>query len=245
MKKTTSQGAKAVGGLVLAAALVLGTAAQATLSFSYVNNTGDNRNYTVSSSPAQVIPDGNPSGVAYALNFSGANQIVSVSVDLNITGGYNGDLYAYLSHGSQTLVLLDRVGVGTGSGAQYTFGYSGSSLAVTLADTGSGNIHNYGGGTPSGPYMADGQSTSPFATAGSFSSTGGSATFGNTFTSGSDPNGGWTLFFADLSSGGLSTLNSFNVNITAVPEPVTLALGLFVGMMLALWGLRRAWRPQA
>jgi len=244
MKKSTSQGTKAVGGLVLAAALVLGTAAQATLSFGLTGYTGDNRNYTASSSPAQVIPDNNPSGVAYALDFSGAHQIVSVSVDLNISGGYNGDLYAYLSHGSQTLVLLDRVGVGTGSGAQYNFGYSGSSLVVTLADSG-GNIHNYGGGTPSGTYMADGQSTSPFASAGSFSATGGSATFASTFTSGSDPNGGWTLFFADLSSGGLSTLNSFNVNISAVPEPVTLALGLFVTMLLALWGLRRTWRPQA
>ena len=30
-----------------------------------------------------------------------------------------------------------------------------------------------------------------------------------------------------------------------LPDAGDAALGLFVGMMLALWGLRRAWRPQA
>jgi hypothetical protein len=41
----------------------------------------------------------------------------------------------------------------------------------------------------------------------------------------------WTLFIADLSGGSVSTLNSFSLDITAVPEPVNVALGTFGGLM--------------
>jgi subtilisin-like proprotein convertase family protein len=57
----------------------------------------------------------------------------------------------------------------------------------------------------------------------SFSST------GNTTFIGSDPNNTWTLFFADTSAGGTTTLNGWSLDVTAaaVPEPVNVALGIF------------------
>ena len=46
-----------------------------------------------------------------------------------------------------------------------------------------------------------------------------------------DPNGTWTLFFSDVSGGGgTATLNSWSLDITAVPEPVNVALEVFGGL---------------
>src|SRR5882724_13111042 len=60
----------------------------------------------------QVIPDNNGNGVAFSFNLSGLGAvfITDVKVDLNIAGGWNGDLFAYLSHGSGYSVLLNRPG---------------------------------------------------------------------------------------------------------------------------------------
>ena len=60
----------------------------------------------------QPIPDNNASGVAFAFNVSAPGPLVitNVTVDLTIAGGWDGDLYAYLSHGSGFSVLLNRVG---------------------------------------------------------------------------------------------------------------------------------------
>jgi subtilisin-like proprotein convertase family protein len=56
---------------------------------------------------------------------------------------------------------------------------------------------------------------------------------------GSVADGNWTLYFADLSSGGgTSTLNSWFLGITAVPEPVNVALAV-VGMVLVGAGIAR------
>lgn len=50
---------------------------------------------------------------------------------------------------------------------------------------------------------------------------------------GSVADGTWTLFFADLASGGgTSELNSWSLGITVVPEPINAALGLF-GVLFA------------
>jgi hypothetical protein len=49
---------------------------------------------------------------------------------------------------------------------------------------------------------------------------------------GQDPNNTWTLFFADQSTGGTTTLNNgWSLDIEAVPEPVNMALGIFGGLM--------------
>src|SRR5205823_2621880 len=61
-----------------------------------------------------VIPDGNPAGFSDTRNIdlgalpSGTtSEITDVNVRLNISGGYNGDLYGYLVHSSGFAVLLN------------------------------------------------------------------------------------------------------------------------------------------
>jgi subtilisin-like proprotein convertase family protein len=67
-----------------------------------------------------------------------------------------------------------------------------------------------------------------------------STTFGSMSGSGI-----WTLFLADTATGGQSTVVSWGLDlgITAVPEPVNVALGLFGGVFALVtavrWRLRR------
>lgn len=94
-------------------------------------------------------------------------------------------------------------------------------MNITLQDVGAanGSIQN---------------ETSSFVLSGSYNAAGSLSGF-----NGSAADGTWTLYFADLSSGGgASTLNSWSLGITAVPEPVNAALGVFVLLLLALAGLK-------
>ena len=54
----------------------------------------------------------------------------------------------------------------------------------------------------------------------------------------SNPNDTWTLFFADTSPGIENSLVSWSLDITAVPEPTNVALGLFA----AVFGVGTLWR---
>ena len=57
----------------------------------------DLTNLTVSVTNNAAIPDANPVGFASTLTVSGMTGITTnLTVALNITGGFNGDLYAYL-----------------------------------------------------------------------------------------------------------------------------------------------------
>src|ERR1017187_7746356 len=81
------------------------------------------------SGPAQGIPDNDLSGVAFALDFAATGlHITDISVSIVTSSGWNGDLYAYLSHGSDYAVLLNRVGA-VCNGAD---GYSTSGLNILL-----------------------------------------------------------------------------------------------------------------
>ena len=123
-------------------------------------------------------------------------------------------------------MLLNRVGTGTGSGAQFTYGFSTAGFNnVRLDDqSGNGNIHTVQNPSANGTYTSDGGTL---------------ASFNNL-----DPNGNWTLFLADLSTGDQSTLTSWSLEITAVPEPVPVALavfaGLFVGAKIFQWRRQRS-----
>jgi len=172
----------------------------------------------------QAIPDGNPSGFAHTLTVSGMESPVgSVSVGLNLSGGWNGDLYAYLTHGETLVVLLNRPGR-TGAAP---FGYGDSSFTITLGTFGT-DIHNYqsvGAGysgaiaNPNYAWSADGRKVDPNTVTDSSSRNTSLANY-----AGMNPNGAWTLFFADMSGGSVSTLTSWSLNIEPVPEPVTVAL---------------------
>ena len=197
--------------LILSALLLSAVGAEATLTLSQGFTGG-------------AITDGNPVGVVFGGTFTAANpldQVLGATVNLSISGGYNGDLYAYLIAPNGTLVvLMDQPGMGVNG-----FGAYGSGMSITLSDTGGTGIQSETSGSIlSGTYQA----------AGSLSALNGSAA-----------NGAWTLFFADLSAGGgQSTLTGWTLHLTVVPEPVELALGLFAAMLLALAGLKRVCSPK-
>ncbi len=176
------------------------------------------------SGSAYAIPDGNPNGAFSTIAVGSApSSITHIGVNFNISGGYNGDLYGYLSYNGVLVTLLNRVGTGGGD----AFGYGDAGFNVTLDDgAANGNIHNYqnvvnpNGGALTGTWSPDGGTLASF--------------------NGQNPNGTWTLFFADLSGGGgQATLNGWSLDITAVPEPVNVALGVFAGLFV-LGGLWRA-----
>jgi filamentous hemagglutinin family protein len=165
-----------------------------------------------------TIQDGNPANViANTMDLSSAGLGSSLSiltVTLNITGGNNSGLYGYLvSPNDTTVILMNQPGVSVNG-----FGATGAGLNITLSDAGSTSIQN---------------ETSSSALSGTYNAAGNLSGF-----NGGNPNGAWTLYFADtIAGGGNATLNGWSLDITAVPEPVNVALGIFGGMMgiLALW----------
>ena len=184
-------------------------------------------------SGALSIPNNNPAGRSFMFEISDPNTFITgVSVSFDITGGYNGDLYAYLAHGSGFAVLLDRVGTGTGSEPTFSFGYGNTGFNVTLDDTGANGIQNYQ--DYSYTLNGSGQLT------GTWKPNDGSTSFGDTFH-GMDPNGIWTLFFADRAGGDNATIMAFSVNIAAVPEPTTWAMVVFAAIILGAHLSRKHW----
>ena len=92
-------------------------------------------------------------------------------------------------------------------------------------------------GVLSGTYAVDGRTTSPLSVVNTDSQTALLNSF-NTL----DANGSWTLFLADMSGGDTSTLVSWGLQISVVPEPTTWAMMIFGSLagLTALWrGARR------
>lgn len=180
-----------------------------------------------------AIPDGNPVGITTSQTFQNLDNhpVISVDVDLDISGGYNGDLYGSLTlqdanGNTATEILLNQIGTSPSN----PFGSSGSGLNVTLSDSGTlnGSIHN-ATGFPTGTWLPDSPNTLD-------------GTFG-----GLTVNGTWTLFLADMSvGGGTSTLDSWSLDIIVetVPEPNTLAL-LGLGLSAVVFLRRRLTTKQA
>jgi len=174
------------------------------------------------------VPDGNVNGLTLATNLSVAGSISSVTLGLDINGGYNGDLYAYLAGpNGGFVILLNRVGVSNGASA---FGYSDSGFHVTFSDTAANSIQYYrnyynpSGGTVFGSWQPEGVNIDPRSSPSSFFGAPQSAMLSS--LDGTDANGVWTLFLSDLSSGGQGTVVNWSLDIiTAVPEPATWALG--------------------
>jgi hypothetical protein len=205
-------------GLLLMGAL---TAGQAAIYYQGTGVTGDTPVGTISQS---TIYDGNPAYViANSMNLSsyaaGNNwSLSSLTITLNISGGMNNGLYGYLvGPDGTTVTLLNQPGY-----AANGLGAYGAGMNITLQASGAanGNIQDEIGGSPlSGAYNAAGLSG----------------------FNGLNPNGTWTLYFSDtLAGGGNATLNGWSLDITAVPEPVNMALGVFGGI-LALSGARQWW----
>jgi hypothetical protein len=143
-------------------------------------------------------------------------------VTLNLTGGWNGDIYAYLYHDGVMSVLLNQVGTPVNSG----LGYGDSGFNVTLSDTAADSIHNY-------------QADSPTITAGVVQGTWQPDGAGLSIFDGMDASGDWSLYLVDESPGGVMTLNSWGLQAEVVPEPTTLALSALGGLGLLLFRRRK------
>ena len=178
-----------------------------------------------------AIPDGDPNGYVNNQTIADANLFVVnvVGVRLDVSGGWNGDLYVYLRHetesGTGFTTLLNRVG--TTASPYNPIGYTTAGMNITLSDSASyADIHGVENPTASGTYRVD--------------QTGSSLTFDS--FDGLDPYGTWSLFVADLSGNHVSTLNGWGLTLEAVPEPSTWGMiifgTLFVGGQFIQWRRR-------
>jgi subtilisin-like proprotein convertase family protein len=169
-----------------------------------------------------TVPDNDDLGLADHRNISapGLTDIESVTVALNFTGGWNGDLYVHLVHESGFSVLLNRPGRTSGN----PDGAGSSGMTILLDDTALSDIHTAMPtvGLANGTYQPDARTADPLLV----TDLSPRSAFLSNFI-GLDPNGTWTLFVADQSPGAESVLQSWTLNITAVPEPTA---------ALLLWG---------
>jgi subtilisin-like proprotein convertase family protein len=209
------------------------------------------------------IPDGNLTGWSDARSIAlqpNPGTIQDVNVTLELTGGYNGDLYCYLSHDGAIAVLLNRVGVT----ATDPFGSSGSGMAVRFDDSApSGDVHtqqlsnpqNIGSGgfyasvngtaLPPWRYYSfqppqnldsvapDGRNVDPLTVTDQAPRTALLSSF-----NGLDPNGSWTLFVADLSNGGQSTVAGWSLELTVgsgVPDQTRTLTLLAAACAILVW----------
>jgi subtilisin-like proprotein convertase family protein len=188
----------------------------------------------------QAIPDGQTTGLSdtRTLSFSDPlfTSVGSVQVTLTIANGYNGDYYAYLVHDNAFAVLLNRVGRAAGN----LFGYSDAGMSVTLSAEGE-DIHRYQSftlipeeGTLTGTWAPDNRESDPLYAMDTDERT----TLLDSLV-GTDPNGAWTLFLADVDFGQQGTLVQWGLVITAIPEPSSWALLMLGGAALGRRLLRR------
>jgi len=188
----------------------------------------------------------NPWSDTRAVSGTVGQPITGVSVRLSLSGGYNGDLYGYLSYNGVLVPLLNRVGVGSGD----PFGYDDAGLNVTFTDGAANNIHFYqetGGYSIAGgtAWQPDGRMINPVTSLPEAFDAAGTTGLGAFTGMGAD--GNWTLVLADLSAGGgQSTVVSWGLDITtdntAVPESgawLTNALFLLAVGGMGWWQRRR------
>jgi hypothetical protein len=174
-----------------------------------------------------LVPDGDSSGLANQqtvnLGTGSPGSLLDVSVTLNLSGvggaGFNGDLYAWLQHDTGFSVLLNRVGRDLGNPA----GYSDNGLSIVLDDSAANDIHTYraalGGPFPlasalGGAWRPDGRETDPDSVLAGDARTAVLDSF-----NGLIPIGTWTLFIADLSTGGEIRLDGWGLELTIEPVP--------------------------
>ncbi|MFM1770323.1 MAG: hypothetical protein RJA22_2852 [Verrucomicrobiota bacterium] len=187
-------------------------------------------NFTVNA----TIPDANPNGVASTRIVSTPiGELTDLNVRLNISGGMNGDLYAYLVHDSGISVLLNRVGRSVAD----PIGYADAGLNILLDDQAAADVHTYRftlygnettplPGALSGTWQPDGRSADPSGVV----TTNDRSLFLTNFN-GMNPNGSWTLFVADLSGldtatlvdWGLEVYGTLGVSPTINTQPADLA----------------------
>jgi len=198
--------------------------------------------FTPSVTVGSVVPDGNASGLVSVIDLAiTAGPIRDVNVSLNLEGardgGWNGDLYVLLAHGSHSVVLLNRPGRASAN----PFGYGDNGFDITLDDDATGDAHLYGAllspsdsiSPVSGTWQPDGRFVDPAVVLDTSPRTRLLSGF-----NGLDPAGEWRLFVADLSLGGVVKLASWSLQIEtdAVVVPESARTGAVAGLALLVGG---------
>ncbi len=191
--------------VLLAAVSPLMLRAQTTESFTFTTN--------------RFVPDGDLSGLSDVQTVTSAvGRISSLQVRLKVTGEYNGDLYAYLRNTNGFVVLLNRVGKTVSN--PYGYGDSGFDVAFQ-AGAPNGDIHIYqnitnpAAGSPlTGIWDVDGRTNDPVSVTDASSRTTSLTNF-----NGFNGAGQWTLFVADVQSGGTNMLTEWGLDISGAASP--------------------------
>lgn len=167
----------------------------------------------------RVVPDGNAAGISDVRNISSAiANIASVKVRLSLNGEFNGDAFVYVRHASGFSVLLNRAGKTPSNAA----GYDDSGFNVTFATgAANGDIHVYRGASPpsagvplTGTWEPDARTADPAVVTDASARTATLASFNSLNASGE-----WTLYLADLESGGTNQLHEWALEITGAVYP--------------------------
>lgn len=172
---------------------------------------------------------------------------VSLHLDPGPDGAFAGDLYLTLVHADRVAVLLNR----PGKDSSHPLGYPDSGgFSVTFSDPApAGDIHRYHdslspGLLPSasapleGLWQPDGRLADPRIVSHSTPRTALLSQF-----LGTDPNGTWTLFLADVSGGGEVRLRDWSLQfgLASVPD-LDSSLPLLIVAGVATEIARRRWR---
>lgn len=222
------------------------TIASAALSVSIPETHGQiTQRYTLSGLAA-TVPDNSFSGITSSQTISDmpGQYVTKIEVELTLSGGAIGDIYAVLRHDNNTsVVLLNQPGTGDASLPPDVrgYGYSNPGLDnVRLGDSAAnGSIDLFVQQLiDSGVSLSNDEITGvkPLsATWGSWAPTGQLSRFND-----ETANGTWDLKIYDFSEGLVSKLDSWTLDITAVPEPQLHALVCSIG--LAGFGLYRRFK---
>lgn len=179
-----------------------------------------------------VVPDNDDVGLVntQTIVLAEPGTVTDVSVSITFSGGWNGDLYAYLASDTGFAVLLNR----PGRSASMTDGAGSSGMSITISSGATEDVHTglpLSGSSVTGTFQPDGRETDPALALDTDARTALLDSF-----NGIDGAGVWTLFVADQAAGGTSTLESWTLNLTVVPEPTT---GLLMGFATLMAFRRR------
>jgi MYXO-CTERM domain-containing protein len=176
----------------------------------------------LSQNPNLEIPDNNATGLVSIIPISTIDtEVTAVEVLIETTGGWNGDLYAYLEHNGVISVLLNRPGKTAANPA----GAASSGMSIRFTDTALADIHTAISDTAGLPAVGTYQPDARVADPDAVTDASPRSKFLTGFN-GTDPNGLWTLFIADLSGGDVAQITGWTLSVTSVPEPSSALLGL-------------------
>lgn len=177
------------------------------------------------------IPDNGATGVTKTFTFTtGMAPVYDVNLLLEVEGGWNGDLYAYLYHNGKISIILNRAGKTLAN----PFGAGSTGFLLGFDDQATTDVHTSlaASGIATGIFQVDGRLVDPD----NVLDTDPRSNLLSIFN-GENADGDWTLFIADVSSGETGTLKSVTLEILVVPEPST-ALFFLGSFTLMLWRKR-------